>query len=532
MKKLTVILIIIIISISISFATDNTKTQLNIESQQNNNLYVPFFDFLDTADIDYKKSPDSELSAYKDNMFMKFYPYSNIYYVNGKEFKWKNKPFYKKNNILYTDGNTFRKYFSIDYNYDPIIDKITVDKSKSNKRVFDNLDTYEKILIDTPKFYIFIPDYWEKLKDNVYGKISKDDTFTLTINKETVKNINDFDSYIQNNYIANYEESKDIVIMNKKKSFDLVKGIKITTYKYYVTRENKPEYNIFSFFKVENKLYTFKFESNILDQTYILDVVEKIGESISTGKYQLDTSSEHYLEYDAYKKYNLSIKTPLYANMCIKNYLPLEGSIDIKIKKINVLVKRGKKVFEDEINVVDGKFKRTVSIPFGLGLHSVSLIANNKLLVKTSVVNTSIEEGLYVASSKYIDKTNDKLDELLKNTKVVYTDYKNAKIIFENIRNEIEVADSDNNFNLALKDKKANEFDLNRIYLAALRKIRIPSRMVKDKSDGRHYVEFESNGIWIKTDIYGGVVFKEDEIYLYFDNNNLINEKDTTQLYY
>ncbi len=532
MKKLTVILFIIVLSISVSFATDNTKTQLNSESQQKSNLYVPFFDFLDTADIDYKKSPDSELSAYKDNMFMKFYPYSNTYSVNGKAFEWKNKPFFKKNNILYTDGNIFRKYFSIDYNYDPVIDKITVDKSKANKKVFDSLDTYERILVDSPKFYIFIPDYWEKLKDNVYGKMSRDDTFTLTINKKTIKNINEYDDYIKKNYIDNYEDSDNIVIMNKKKSFDLVRGIKITTYKYYITRDNIPEYNIFSFFMVENKLYSFKFESNILDQNYILDVVEKIEESISTGNYQLDTSSEHYLEYDAYKKYKLNIESDLFANMCVKNYLLLEGTIDEKIDKINVVIKRGDKVFEDEINVKEGKFKRTVSIPFGLGLHSISLTTKDDLLVKSSVVNTSIEEGIYVSSSKYIDKSNDKLDELLIDTKTIYTDYTNAKIIFENIKKKMHVADTDNNFNLALENKKANAFDLNRIYLAALRRIRIPSRMVKDNSSERHYVEFKSNGIWIKTDIYGCLIFKEDEMYLYFDNEKLTEENDTTQLYY
>ncbi len=534
MKKLIIIILLILLSVSVCFAEDNTNRKLNNKSIQEDSLFVPFFDFLDSADIEYKVSPNSELSTYKDNMFIKFYPYSNTYSINGKQFNWENKPFYDQNNVLYIDGNIFKKYFLINYTYDNTLNKIFVKNSNPTKKVFDDFETYKKVLINNPDFYIYIPDFWEKIDENMYGKSAKNDKFTLEIIKESIpdSDIKHFKKLIKKKYIEKYEAEDDKKIKKKKKYLNLVKGIKIYNYRYYFIKDDIPQYDIFSFFKVDKELYVFKFNSNIADLKYILDVVEKIESSISTGKYQVNTNSEHYIEYEEFDKNNIVLNSKLYSNMCVNNYVTFEGTTNKDIDTINVYVEKNGKVFKDVIDIENGKFNKTISIPFGLGLHNVSLYVDKKAILKTSIINTSIEEELYVSSSKRINVYNKNLDFLLKNTKITYTDYMNAKIIFKNLTNNMELVDGKNNFDQSLIDKKANEYDLNRIYLASLRKIRIPSRMIKDASTNKYYVQFKSNGRWLLTDPSTALANKKKNVPVQFNIRKKINKKNITYLYY
>ncbi len=532
MKNLTITILLCLLSISVCFAEDTTNRKLNNESIQEESLFVPFFDFLDSAEIEYQLSANSELSVYKDNMFIKFYPYSNTYSINGKQFKWKNEPFYDKQNVLYIDGNIFRKYFSINFTYDNIIKKIFIERSGSTKKVFDNFDTYKKTQISEPDFYIYIPDFWEKIDKNVYGKSSIDDKFTLEITKKMLPSVEDFDAFVEKTYLRDYESNENIKIINKKKYLNLVNGLKIYNYRYFFIEDNIKQYDVFSFFKVDKHLYIFRFNSNITDINYILDVVEKIESSISTGKYQVDINSEHYIEYEEFHKNNINLKSELYANMCVNNYITLEGTANKDIDTIEVNIEKNGKVFEDVVYIKNGEFNKTIAVPFGLGLHNVSLYTNKKSLLKTSIINTSIEEELYVSSSKTINVYNENLDFLLKNTNVTYTDYMNAKIVFDNLKNNMTIVDKDDNFNMSLIEKSANEYDLNRIYLASLRKIRIPCRMIKDNKDNRYYVEFKSNGRWILTDPYTAVIFRENDLFLQFNIKNKPDEKNITNLYY
>lgn len=542
MKRLIILLTLILLISGCSFA-QSEEIHLNINGQavnlehpiiwaDNGEFLVPMEAFFAALQIPIDELPSGQLAVFRDNIFVKFRPNFSLYEVNGREYRWRNIPAYR-NEVLYVPIDMFIQYMDLDADFDK--DSLTLNVRSTRALDFfhpESTATKQVPSLRTGLRYS-VPNFWKRM-DPGYGAQLQEHPLLFDLDRLRSE-ASELESAIQEFLIQPEQQLSGYQALPVRELscplFDaqIYPFIRQAPTPSSDSEKEASTHQIqFGFFEINDAFYVAKLQSSLADSSYLEQLLDDILMSIQSATLSIDALSEHYVEFRNYSRFNSFISSPIYSNIPVSGHLSFRGNIDPAIEYLDVIVSRGRRHFEYQIPVSYGTFSDSIPIPFGLGFHQVNILLPENVdtaedfyfeeapntLIKFSVINRTLGEGLLVSSSKLVNTQHELVQQTIEAIPEDLTNYAKAKQAFA----ELEQFNPSSNQTLEqlLNDSTGSSKAVAALYTSYLRAMNIPTRLVKPPHSQEYYVEFFSNGKWVFTRPMNYVRVK-DNIDVYFD---------------
>lgn len=472
-------------------------------------FFLPIKTFSQLTSMQFTERSSGDVIIFRDNIFIKFNINSNIYYLNGKELKWKNPPF-KKNNELYVPYRVLLDYMNFHYNLD---DKEISITGGSQDVSLSYLQNRQKVDFVDAKISYILPFFWKRSSPNSFSQEETDSFIEVTTGPLGEGDLEDV--------ISRRLEELELEDFDRNDSKNLLIEGRRILHRSFIKKDKDDKmtsYYGLSFFTLENRYVETFFFNHSQSPSSAIKLEEEILSSLQLNAYTIDEREEHYVELGGFFALGMELDLPLYSNMVVDKVLVLKGSIHPSVTRLRATVKRGKRSFDYSFPVEEGKFKARIPIPFGLGFHSLSLaipaseeelsqegldfFEGQDSLLMFSLLNTSLEEGLLLSYSDSILSQEELVGELSSQVKGLSYDYDKARRLMEILGDNFSlgtVVGPGQALETRTLDRKTSAL----IYGALLRRSGIPTRIISNKSQTLFGVEILSNGLWHILDPYG-----------------------------
>ncbi len=518
MKKIITIFFFILLTIT-TFSEERevnlfiNSVPINSENKVldlNGEIIVPMIELFENLGA--KINTENIITGYYLNTFIKVDIKNNYYAINGKKYNYDK---FIHDDIVYIPLNALNIFFDLDIK-EYANGNLYINPNKIIRYNSYNDIPYRDIILKDKEVRFSLPLDWIKYSDNKYGYSSNFGEVNVSCYTQKLNdNINT--DIIIDTYVEHLTINPNIVLGKLlKKNYNYLNSNVL----YFIENVNAiTEKHIVNFIETDDKVYIVEFQyPEQLSEPFILSVIEDIMNTFYIDGSSIDTSSEHYIELNAFRNYNCHLVTELYGNMTVDNKLDLKGYFDTDetINALSVIVSRGNDKIELSVPVIDNNFQKTIYTPFGLGKHNIKISIDSnedkivlsdfnkkdlsKTLIKCSVINTNNKHIRYIIPTKYIPSMNRNISSLAKLlTRNNVTTYSKASSIYHYITDDIKpiqkkketVIDVHNNY-------EGSEKNIT-LYLATLlRSINIPTRVMESTGLYNHmWVESYINGSWI-----------------------------------
>ena len=489
-----------------------------------------------------------ELIAYRDNIFIKFMPNSDIAYVNGKS---KKMPVHAMihHDELFVSASFVASAYEMTYQFDPDLHALSLNYKENDTQYREmNSSHFKRISNPTLGIHYYIPEYWDALDEslNLYGIDSFFENSSVEISSSHLSDRQSRATVI-NDILAEQQQlygdalkvvSSSTVTLGEFTSdmleLEVVVGDEIELLTYHVFAEQSNSY-VFKFtFKQPNDFELSKLAVNNIISTF------------GISKLTINERLEHYTELPLFQALKIKLTSNIYSNMNVNNDFTLSGAIDPQsnIKGFYVIVKKDSQEMDYYMPVSQGVFSMKVFTPFGLGKHNIRVVADygnttSKLteqpvsfpstlddFVENAVLqHINLDEANTVMLFSVLNLSDEAIKELLPTAFVDYelpemyqisnsltfnltNQFSKAKVIYEWIDQNYTSAPilRSNGFFKAsevLSIRQANDVELSLLYTGLLRASNIPARVIRGISEleVKYWVEVYLNGGWIVTTI-------------------------------
>jgi len=544
MKKICILLIICLI-FSLGFTVFSEDTVVNLYINQNpvelsqpaliinDNIMVPMINTFEALGA--QVFENDVITAYYLNTYVKVDVNNNNYSINGKKYTF--NQFETRNNALYVPLNLLNLAF--DFTIESI-ENNQVNLNANTIIQYKNYNDipYKSISFDDVGVRFKIPLDWNILDEFTHGYDSNYGRISANFSSRALNDNIDLDLIMDTYKEHRIMEYKEKVTFSKsdKKIYNYLTSNVL----YFTTNVNDiVTKHVIHFVSADNQVHilAFRYPSNISEK-FILQVFENIMHTFYIDGSSFDKSSEHYLEFQAARKYHLKISSKAYSNMTVNEVFPLEGyfNSDEKIESLTITVSRGDEKLEFAVPVENNAFMTNIYTPFGLGKHDIKIAITPKeekvtfdnsvpieapseqLLLQYSVVNLSKYDIQYTIPTKMV-QSNDRdiksMSKLL--TRKFHTDYSKARAIYDFIYEDIEILESNDVIFSArevYEQYRGTEKEVALYLTALLRAQDIPARIIEGNNAyvTHHWVEAYLNDEWIIIDPFGDSVLIELEL--------------------
>lgn len=541
MKKLCIILIIVLLSGMIAYSEETEMNlyinQIPFELNQpilniDGEVMVPMIETFEALGAEV--IADEQISTYYLNTFVRVNLDSRYYSINGKKYYFDR--FQYRNDRLYVPLKLLKLAF--DFTTESITENQVFLKANNiiQYKSYNSIP-YRSVAFENEGARFSIPLDWGKLNESTYGYDSNYGRISANFSTRTLNDNIDL-NLIMDTY------SEHLIMMYKDRiTFGRVDQ-KIYNYLTSNVLYIETDVNdiimkqVIHFVPTDEKVYImhFNYPSNI-SESFILQVFENIMNTFYIDESSFDHHSEHYMEFKAARDYQLTLSSEAYSNMTVNNQFVLEGYFNTEevISSLTITVSKEDEQLEFYVPVENNSFETPIYIPFGLGKHNIKIAitpeeqkvtfddngpifkTEEKLLLRYSVVNLEKESIRYKIPTKWVQSNNrfiQSMSNLL--TRKYHTDYSKAKVIYNFIREDIEVLPV-NEINFSALDVyeqfKGTKHEIILYFTALLRAQNIPARIVEGYSpySSHRFVEAYLNGEWIIIDLFGDEIIIDDE---------------------
>lgn len=520
MKKIRIILLFLLLPL-LGAAMAPVELKLNGKNLQDapflekeGELYIPIKSFSLLTSLQFTQRSSGDIILFRDNIFIKFNLNSNTYYLNGKEFRWKNLPFSHEGELFIPHG-LLLNFMNFQYTYDKENKILSLTSGAGYDVSLNYLENRQRVDFAEARISYTLPYFWERSSLNSFSSRSSEMTIEV---KSTPLGDKSFDEAIKERLEAG--APRDFFKRPPRQLF--VEGTPILNQGYTQQEDQGTYYYGFSYFILENRLIETSFYAHSTSLATVLKLEEEILLSTQFNAYTIDDMEEHYVELDAFFAVNMALETPLYANILVDNVLPLKGTLHRRIKELTATLQRGKRRFYYTFPVHEGSFDVRIPVPFGLGFHSLSLTMNPSargkisedtlvfhenelLLLKVSLLNTSLDEGLYLSDSNFVLSKHEDLAKISSLVRDQSYDYAKAEALLLLFKENFSPGGSDEPVQ-AIEEHRVSKKSAALVYAALLRQSGVPTRILSNKSQTLYAVEIPSNGRWHLIDPYGFLV--------------------------
>ncbi|BEP30260.1 stalk domain-containing protein [Helicovermis profundi] len=552
MKRFLILIIFIIAYFScFSFADENNSISSKKEIQMflndkeislnvspiivNDTVLVPMRSYFEALGSEIRWiGRTKEVSAYKNNMFIKLKIDSDEAYKNGKKFKLDSAPIIVNSHTM-VPAKFIADTFDLNLVWDKDASTITLSSKNNGENYnFVNDNFYKKISIDDIGAYFYIPQQWKLIDfDNkIYGLKSNDEESSVQISKTKISPDETLESLTEKYKTSVYKTNKDTVVFTGNSKININEIESTVTY-YTITENDSTIKSIIYLLIKDNYEYKLIFSyKTIFSEDNLIDQITYIAKSFQLSKYTINYDDEHYVELPSFDKLGIDIENEIYSNMEVKSSFNFKATIEQSdLSKLEVIVSRKMSKKSFIIPIIDGKINSVIYTPFGLGKHNIliktpdtitkdnQVIKGDPLLV-FSVVNLDIKKLEYLVPSTKIQNNElgiNSLSNLLTYNKL--KTYDKSKAIFTWISSNISINqivndDYDSKPSLQVyNDEYGTPEEICYFYTALLRAINIPSRTVygiNDTNSKYFWVEMYINGKWVASDILATIKFSSN----------------------
>ncbi len=560
MLKKYLILLSVVISITgtIAFATPSMGGEpvfgtISLSSQEivflntpfviNNEIMVPAKVFCEKLGAQVLWDEETrEMISYRDNIFIKFKNNSNITYVNGKA---KSMP---------VSSFTYKGDLFIPASFAAAANELTFKTEMANHAMSinfrENLLEYRQIgfrhfkrmSLTNYGISFYIPEYWSEFEDKVatYGVDTSFEAYgfeasVMPLTPQYTRSI--LTQSLLKDLNAKYGNALNLVASNT-----MVLGEYTSDGIYYdLTEGGVTTHHILYVFFEQNNGYVFKAnypDTNDLQESK--EIFDTIASTFSITKLTINEQLEHYTEMTRFSEYGVKLTSEIYSNMIVNNQFQLKGKLSHSknVIGLDVIVSKDGDKFEYYLPVVANRFDAILTMPFGLGKHNITVIADtsesiqekvaidalttiNDYVESTILTNFDFDEAETILKFSVLNASNEPIKNLLPTEYVNYDQidvYNVANTITFNLKTQYSKAIAlyewiveNYTFDETLRPtgllsaqelvvpQSANSVELCFLYTALLRAIDIPSRITRGVTDEGvdYWVETYLNGQWI-----------------------------------
>ncbi len=538
-KRIVLIIILLLLTGSITFGAEDITLLFNNNLidlthnpyQVDGDFMVPMTEIFEQIGVQYSTDySDGIITAYHNNMFLKYYIGSKTHYLNGKSFNTQHPPVITED-VLYLPLSTITDALNIASEFDSERNLLILDNYSI--RIYKTYTNYFYHNVEIPKFNISfdIPYYWELLDDSnqTYGFQSDFENSQVTcyaINATEGLTIDDYVEGLAIYLKSLYSDGLMFTLDNRDYVSNGLRGI-YTAYVHSYMEEN----TVLGYYitQSDDVFYIFTFTYNQEDSSYMDTIVDNIIKSFEIKSFAVDTDEEHYIEYPKFYTLETKPSDEYYSNKLYKDTIILKGSINPVIDHLNVTVSKNQESLEFIIPVVEGLFDGEIFLPFGLGKHNVAvsidddsapdelfdpdrvdLIVESNILMRFSAINISPSFIRYTIPDKGIISSHEQIQSMAKFlTYDLPTDYAKAYKIFtymmENIRIRSDSVNSDP-YQVYL-GLQGTQQGVTYYYASLLRNIGIPTRVYRGirNLNINYWTEIYLNGSWSVVDPARGI---------------------------
>lgn len=483
-----------------------TDTPL-LESEEE--IFLPIKAFSQLTSMQFTERSDGNVVIFRDNIFIKFNLNTNIYYLNGKELKWKTPPF-KEKGELYVPYRILLDYMNFHYSFSE--EEVSIVGGGQDVSL-SYLQNRQKVDFADAKISYILPFFWERTSPNSF---SQEDSNTLieviTGPLEAREPREILKEEIERLGLKDFQKTDEKLLQIDGRRV-LHQGLTKKD-----EEDKTTDYYGLSIFTLENRYIRTLFYTKNQSIGPLVKLEEEILRSLQLNAYTIDEREEHYVELGGFFAMGMELDSPLYSSMVVDSFLNFRGSIHPSVTSLKATVNRGQRRFEYSFPVEEGSFNAKIPIPFGLGFHSLTLSMPQKeaqdydellsfyededALLKLSLLNSSLEEGLFLTYSDQVLSQDPLIGELASQVKSSLYDYEKAlellKVLGESFTPGLTQGPRE-----ALETRKLDRKTSALIYAALLRRSGIPTRVISNKSQTLFGVEILSNGLWHTIDPYG-----------------------------
>lgn len=523
-----------------------------------------FFDSISAQVYWYETS--NTFVAYKDNVFIKFNVGDPYYYLNGSQVSMPIQATFHKSEV-FVPLSVISQAFDLNYTYDPTQNLASL---QYRQEVFQYREIgyyhYKRARLLDWGISFYIPEYWVGLEAQ-YGSfgfiadyehyefhtriLPLDSSFTRvslleSLHQNLVYAHGDALSITGSKLLQAGETQASALyysIMNPDTNEN-------THHILYVIFENNIGY-------VFNALYT-ELNNNPLSR----EIFDTIVSTFEINKVSINNLYEHYMEFNSFFNYDVSLDYQLYSNIQVENQFHFKGTLtpDNQILGFYVRVSKDHDQATFYVPVVNGTFDSVIYTPFGLGKHNIRIFVDEQVLeepVETpeisadeevtatfslddfidftlkgdvtfnpskpllyfSVVNTSTESIKDLLPSEYVGFDTPEI--YAQSSRLTYnltSEHAKARMIYDWLYNEFTLNTAFFEGDLKplsqlILDKSGNPLEIPLLYAGLLRAVDIPARVVRGASENAtsYWTEAYINGKWLVADIVKDIESKSPD---------------------
>lgn len=506
----------------------------NSPIQVEGDFMLPIDDVLQQIGVQYAYDPSAMLiTAYHDNMFLKYYLGSRTYYLNGKSMSTLHAPM-MVGDTIYLPLSTLAEALSIQTTFVPERQEIRLDNYAL--KIYKTHTSYFYRHMDIPEYNVSldIPYYWERLDEARYSYGIQSEYENNQVTCYAIKASDDLtiDAYAESllTYLRNiYPEGNLVRRTQREYQNNGFRGLYMAYTYQFLGEETVLGYYVT---QVNDLFYILNFTFNQEDANYLDTIVENIILSFESNAYAVNPEEEHFVEYPRFYDAQMKLSNEFYSNQQFREYIPFAGNIDPAVTQLDVTVGKDSESIIFSVPVTEGSFNERIYLPFGLGKHNLSIAIHSEeipnpetekidlegvsnQLMRFSVINISptflrytIPDGAVITDHTQVISMANFL------TYDQPTDYAKAYQLFlyllehVQVRNDLTGSDPYEVYlNLEGTDQGVTYY-----YASLLRGIGIPTRVYRgtESLTFHYWTEIYLNGSWSVVDPAGGILALED----------------------
>lgn len=529
MLKKTLVFVILLLSTSLfaMAAPSSTPLVVSLDDQElhfttaprliNGVPMVPMREFFESVGANVKWYGETQqIAAYKNNMYIRLQINNSIAYRNGKSVKLKQAPMVTESRTL-IPADFIAKTFEIDYKYAD--GKITMHTTIPLQYRYHNDMFYKTMSIKSLNINFALPYGWKLLSENTYGIKDEYDDYKISFKKASNPNAISVVKYKNNLKDTLLKTHKQNIVMTGDKPFK-TENNQFEAIQYIITNKNKSRFYMVYMIPNDADFLVIQAEyANDADAAYVKGIFEYILRSFNFSAKNVETTQEHYIEYDPFFTIGTTLNQTFISNQEVKSEFAISGKIDHyeTVSGLYALVTKGTTSMSFDVSLNDkGVFDGKLYTPFGIGKHNIQLwvrykdtTADQKLL-QFSAINISREVTRYLIPSRFVQSNTVEISSLANYLTYKYSsEYLRARELYTWVINEIkylpesaENADRQKTAYDVLIEKTGSSFETSALLAAMLRSIGIPTKLYKGQAENHTYYFLEAmiNGSWMVLD--------------------------------
>ncbi|MDH8678537.1 stalk domain-containing protein [Fusibacter bizertensis] len=322
-----------------------------------------------------------EVVSYRDNIFVKFVPNSQVAYVNGKPKNMSVSAMIYKGE-LFIPASFAAKTLEMNYSTSIETNTLSIDY-RENLLEYQQIGLrhFKRINLANWGISFYVPEYWNKLEETSqsYGVEDPFETYHLEariypLTKQYSRAI--LTESILSDLRFQYDENVHISTNSTYKMGEYIADV----LHYDITDEGvTTQYAVYIFFEQNNGYVLMGSYPSSNNQTESIEILDSIASTFAITKLSINENLEHYTELPIFYDLNMRLKSEIYSNMPIQNMFSFNGTIDIdqNIKGFHIIVSKDDNETEYYVPITDGEFATKIYTPFGLGKHNITVIADD-----------------------------------------------------------------------------------------------------------------------------------------------------------